>query len=75
MRWNTQLGKSYRADEVIHVMGSTSNGFIGYSTLETNRRLFEIALNTQMFAKTYFENGGFMSGIVKASSIVVGFSL
>ena len=57
--------KSYRADEVIHVMGSTSNGFIGYSTLETNRRLFEIALNTQMFAKTYFENGGFMSGIVK----------
>lgn len=57
--------KSYRADEIIHVMGSTSNGFIGYSTLETNRRLFEIALNTQMFAKTYFENGGFMSGIVK----------
>jgi HK97 family phage portal protein len=57
--------KSYRADEVLHVMGSTSNGFIGYSTLETNRRLFEIALNTQMFAKTYFENGGFMSGIVK----------
>lgn len=57
--------KSYRPDEIIHLQGSTTNGFLGFSTLELNRSMFELALHTINFGKAYYRNGGFLSGVIK----------
>ena len=60
--------KNYRPDEIIHLQGSTTNGFLGFSNLDLNKKIFELALHTINFGKSYFENGGFLSGVVKHPS-------
>lgn len=57
--------KNYRPDEIIHLQGSTTNGFLGFSNLDLNRSIFELALHTINFGKAYYENGGFLSGVIK----------
>lgn len=66
-----QLGgskKFYRPDEIIHLQGSTTNGFLGFSTIDLNRSIFELALHTINFGKAYYQNGGFLSGVIKHPS-------
>lgn len=57
--------KTFRPDEIIHVQASSSNGFLGLSPLELNRSTFALALNVIEFGKAYYENGGFLTGVVK----------
>ena len=57
--------KSYKPYEVIHLQGQSSNGFIGFSNLDLHKETFELALQIIKFGKSYYENGGFMSGIIK----------
>jgi HK97 family phage portal protein len=57
--------KFYRPDEIIHLQGSSTNGFLGLSNLDLNRSTFALALNVINFGKAYYENGGFLSGVVK----------
>lgn len=57
--------KNYRPDEVIHIQGNSTNGFLGFSNLDLNRSIFALALNVINFGRAYFENGGFLSGVIK----------
>jgi HK97 family phage portal protein len=57
--------KFYRPDEIIHLQGSSTNGFLGLSNIDLNRSTFALALNVINFGKAYYENGGFLSGVVK----------
>ena len=60
-----QRKKTFRPDEMIHIQSASSNGFLGFSTLELNRSTFALALNVIEFGKAYYENGGFLSGVIK----------
>jgi len=57
--------KAYRPHEIIHLQGNSTNGFIGYSTIDLNKETFQLALQVIKFGKAYYENGGFLSGVIK----------
>jgi HK97 family phage portal protein len=57
--------RQYRPDEILHIQGASTNGFIGFSNLELHKDTFLLALNVINFGKAYYENGGFLSGVVK----------
>lgn len=54
----------YSNDEVLHIMGPSTNGFIGYNTAEHFRDSFRLMLYLERYGRLYFQNSARPSGVL-----------
>jgi len=54
----------YPQDKMFRINWTTDNGLTGLRPLALFRKVFELAVNTDHYANSYFKNGGAPSGVV-----------
>ena len=62
----TNLNKTLRFDEVIHLKAFTKDGIKGESTLKLLREVFGLGISQIDFAAGYYGNGAHLSGVLES---------